>query len=167
MTDLPYRRCVGIMLVNADGRVFVGRRKGGDVEPRARAYEWQMPQGGIDRGEEPLAAAKRELYEETGVSSVELIAESPAWYAYDFPPEVLARTRSGRYRGQTQRWFAFRFTGPDAEIDVASPGGHKAEFSDWRWADIAELPELIVPFKRGVYDEVLKAFAPVVKAADA
>lgn len=158
MSTLPYRRCVGIMLLNRDGKVFVGRRRGGDIEPKQPDYAWQMPQGGIDRGEEPLAAAKRELREETNVASVELLAEAPRWYDYDFPPEVLARTRNGKYGGQTQRWFAFRFTGDPSEIDVQSPGGHKPEFSQWRWAEMAELPDLIVPFKRDVYLDVLKAF---------
>ena len=158
MTTLPYRRCVGIMLLNAEGRVFVGRRRGGGVEPDSPSYEWQMPQGGIDRGEEPLAAAVRELQEETGVNSVQLLAEAPEWYAYDFPAEIMARTRNGKYGGQTQRWFAFRFTGEQDEIDLA-PKGHRPEFSEWRWADMAELPGLIVPFKRGVYDRVVRAFA--------
>jgi putative (di)nucleoside polyphosphate hydrolase len=145
------------MLLNAKGRVFIGRRVGGEVEPKARSYEWQMPQGGIDRGEDPLAAAFRELHEETNVSSARLIAEAPDWYAYDFPPEVRARARSGKFGGQTQRWFAFRFTGDESEIDL-SPPGHKPEFSGWRWAEMAELPGLIVPFKRGVYERVVEAF---------
>ncbi|MFD1704536.1 RNA pyrophosphohydrolase [Methylopila henanensis] len=154
---LPYRRCVGIMLLNHEGKVFIGRRRGGDVEPREPAYEWQMPQGGIDRGEAPLQAAIRELQEETGVTSAELIEEARDWFNYDFPPDVLARTRNGKYGGQTQRWFAFRFTGAPDEIDLA-PAGHKPEFSEWRWADMSELPTLIVPFKRGVYVSVVKAF---------
>jgi putative (di)nucleoside polyphosphate hydrolase len=155
---LPYRRCVGVVLMNREGRVFVGRRARGEQDPLQLDHPWQMPQGGIDRREDPLAAARRELREETGVRSAELIATAPDWYAYDFPPEVLARTRSGKFAGQTQLWFAFRFTGDDSEIDLSAPG-HKPEFTEWRWARLAELPDLIVPFKRPVYEKVVAAFA--------
>lgn len=152
-----YRRCVGVALFNASGQVFVGRRRmGGD--PGDLPHRWQMPQGGIDRDEAPLDAARRELFEETGVRSVELLGEAPEWFSYDFPAEVMTRTRSGKYVGQTQLWFAFRFTGAESEIDL-SPPGHKPEFDAWRWAPLAETPSLIVPFKRGVYDDVARAFA--------
>lgn len=153
-----YRRCVGVALFNKDGLVFVGKRRRGEGDPERMDHPWQMPQGGIDRHEDPLAAARRELIEETGVRSAELIATAPDWYAYEFPPEIRARTRSGKFIGQTQLWFAFRFTGEEDEIDLAEPG-HKPEFSEWRWAPLEELPELVVPFKRAVYDNVVAAFA--------
>ena len=162
-SHLPYRACVGVALFNAEGFVFVGRRRpdrhasAGDVP-----YEWQMPQGGIDSGEDPYAAALRELYEETNVRSVSLLAEAPEWYRYDLPPRVMGRALKGRFRGQTQRWFAFRFEGDESEIDVQSPGGgaHRPEFIDWKWERLSAMPGLIVPFKRQVYEQVVDAFAP-------
>jgi putative (di)nucleoside polyphosphate hydrolase len=159
MAAKPYRRCVGVALFNAAGRVFVGRRRiAARDDPAGMPHRWQMPQGGIDEGEEPLAAARRELREETGVRSAELLAEAPEWFSYDFPPDVVARSRNGRYGGQTQLWFAFRFLGEDGDIDL-SPPGHKPEFDAWRWAPLAETPGLIVPFKRDVYVQVAKVFA--------
>lgn len=160
--DLPYRPCVGIVLFNRDGLVFVGRRKGPAPEHVDAGHAWQMPQGGIDAGEDPLTAARRELHEETNVTSATLVAEAPEWFAYDLPPEVAGQAWKGRYRGQTQKWFAFRFTGPDSEIDIAHPAGghHKAEFEAWRWERLAATPGLIIPFKRGVYERVVEAFAP-------
>ena len=166
LADLPYRPCVGVMLVNRDGLVFIGRRlRSAGPEHVDDRHAWQMPQGGIDPGEEPLQAAFRELYEETSVRSAELLAEAPDWYAYDLPPEISGRAWRGRYRGQTQKWFAFRFTGDDSEIDILKPGGgrHKAEFEAWRWEPIENLPELIIPFKRSVYDGVVSAFRDVVR----
>jgi putative (di)nucleoside polyphosphate hydrolase len=158
-TPRGYRRCVGVALFNAAGQVFVGRRRTlARDDPAGMPHRWQMPQGGVDADEEPLAAARRELREETGVTSVEFLAEAPEWFSYDFPPEVLARTRNGRYSGQTQLWFAFRFLGAETEIDL-SPPGQKPEFDAWRWATLAETPTLIVPFKRDVYVRVAKAFA--------
>jgi putative (di)nucleoside polyphosphate hydrolase len=118
-----------------------------------------MPQGGLDAGEDPLQAARRELAEETGVVSAEFLAEAQEWYSYDLPEDVAKASWKGRYRGQTQKWFAFRFTGTDTEIDVlAPPGGHKAEFSAWRWERMDNLPGLIIPFKRPVYEKVVAAF---------
>ena len=155
---LPYRACVGVMLLNRQGQAFVGKRRAEEGGPARLAYCWQMPQGGLDPDEDPLAGARRELFEETGIRSAEVLAEAPEWYAYDFPPEVLARAPLGKYCGQRQRWFAFRFTGEDSEIDLSVPG-HKPEFCDWRWAPLAELPDLIVPFKRPVYEKVVQAFA--------
>jgi putative (di)nucleoside polyphosphate hydrolase len=161
-----YRPCVGVALVNRAGDAFIGHRKrkrGAEVlDPRS----WQMPQGGIDPGELPFEAAKRELWEETNISSTELIAELPEWLKYDLPEDARGRW-SGRYRGQTQKWFLFRFIGSENEIDVHHPadGAHDAEFDDWRWERLEHLPELVVPFKREVYETVAAAFAPLVRPA--
>jgi putative (di)nucleoside polyphosphate hydrolase len=158
--DLPYRPCVGVMLINRDGLVFVGRRRSESGERVSNGYSWQMPQGGIDPGEEPYAAALRELYEETNVRSVRLLAEAPDWYTYDLPTMIAGRAWRGRYRGQTQKWFAFRFEGQDSEIDIREPAGgrHRPEFNEWRWERMQRLPELIIPFKRPVYENVVSAF---------
>ena len=167
--ELPYRPCVGVMLIGRDGRVFVGRRRSeAGPEHVANGYAWQMPQGGIDPGEEPYAAALRELYEETNVRTVRLLAEAPDWYAYDLPALVAGRAWKGRYRGQTQKWFAFRFEGEDAEIDIARPAGgrHRPEFDEWRWERMERLPELIIPFKRAVYENVVGAFRHLAGAPD-
>jgi len=162
ISSMPYRSCVGVALFNDQGRVFVGRRKP-DRNPDSRfpVYEWQMPQGGIDPGEEPYTAALRELYEETNIRSISLLAEAPDWYRYDLPLDTLGKALKGRYRGQVQKWFALRFTGAESEINVLSPGGgaHRPEFIDWRWENLENLPGMIVPFKRGVYDQVVGAFA--------
>ncbi len=165
--DLPYRPCVGVMIVNAQGLVFIGRRRNKrQPEHVAPGHEWQMPQGGIDPGEEPYAAALRELHEETNVRSVSLIAEAPDWYSYELPAAVAKKSWRGSYRGQTQKWFAMRFTGAESEIDIHDPGpGHKPEFDAWRWEKIERLPQLIIPFKRQVYENVVKAFAPLVGPA--
>jgi putative (di)nucleoside polyphosphate hydrolase len=150
------------MLVNRESLVFVGRRRSeAGPEHVADGYAWQMPQGGIDPGEEPCAAALRELYEETNVRSVSLLGEAPEWYSYDLPAMVAGRAWRGRYRGQIQKWFAFRFEGSDNEIDIHHPGGgrHKPEFDDWRWESMSRLTELIIPFKRPVYENVVRAFS--------
>ena len=133
--------------------------------PTLAGHEWQMPQGGIDEGESPLAAAKRELYEETNVRSAMLLAEAPQWFSYDLPTEARGRWR-GRYRGQTQKWFLFKFEGPEAEINIDSPaeGKHTAEFREWRWERWEKLPDLVVPFKRDVYVKVVEVFAPLARA---
>jgi putative (di)nucleoside polyphosphate hydrolase len=159
--DRPYRQCVGIALFNREGLVFIGERKGGGPEHEADGYMWQMPQGGIDEGENPYEAALRELYEETSVRSVSLLGEAPGWLSYDLPDEISGTAWKGRYRGQKQKWFALRHEGDDDEINVHEPGGgdHKAEFSSWRWARLASTPELIIPFKRKVYEGVVEAFS--------
>lgn len=158
--DLPYRSCVGVMLLNRDGLVFIGRRHSEANEKVADGYAWQMPQGGIDPGEDPYQAAVRELYEETSVRTVSLLAEAPDWYSYDLPSMVAGRAWRGRYRGQIQKWFAFRFEGDESEINIHQPGGggHKPEFDEWRWEEMHRLPELIIPFKRPVYENVVAAF---------
>ncbi|UOM34798.1 RNA pyrophosphohydrolase [Acuticoccus sp. I52.16.1] len=152
-----YRLCVGIALFAADGQIFLGKRASRGVVP---SYSWQMPQGGIDPGEAPLEAAHRELYEETSVRSVELIGEVDGWLHYDLPKDVASWR--GRYKGQAQRWFAFRFLGQEGEINVTEPpDGHSVEFSRWKWESLAAVPSLVVPFKRDVYEHVVEAFAPL------
>lgn len=153
---LPYRPCVGVMVLNGRNEVWVGRRVNSPNQGNYSAF-WQMPQGGIDEGEEPAAAALRELAEETSIRSATIIAESAEWHNYDLPPDLQGRIWSGRYRGQTQRWFAVRFAGDDSEIDIAPPD-HEREFDSWRWAPMADLPRLIVPFKRDVYAKVIAEF---------
>jgi putative (di)nucleoside polyphosphate hydrolase len=160
--SLPYRACVGVMVLNASGLAFLGRRIDGP-EHIDRIHIWQMPQGGVDPGEDPWPAALRELYEETNIRSVEKLGEMEEWLVYDIPPEILAKAWRGRYRGQKQKWFAVRFNGDESEIDVVHPGnGHKPEFSAWRWEPMQNLPELIVPFKRQVYQRVVDEFAKFV-----
>ncbi|WP_136658231.1 RNA pyrophosphohydrolase [Nitratireductor sp. XY-223] len=161
--DLPYRPCVGIVVVNDAGLVWTGRRIYEDKgEFSASDHVWQMPQGGIDKGEAPFDAAKRELYEETGISSISLLAEAPDWIDYDLPQHLIGVALKGKYRGQTQRWFAFRFEGDESEITInPPPDGHKAEFDAWQWRRLSEVPDLIIPFKRAVYDKVAAAFAHV------
>jgi len=150
---------------NSRGEVLIGRRKGGDDPEQGPEHgaPWQMPQGGIDKGEDPLRTALRELHEETNISSVSLLAEAPEWILYDLPDEALGIAWKGKYRGQRQRWFAFAFTGQDSEIDVLTPGGgkHKPEFSAWRWEKLTRTPELIVPFKQDAYRKVVEAFADI------
>lgn len=157
--SLPYRPCVGIVLLNPAGLVWIGRRADEDqVEHVSPGHAWQMPQGGIDPGEDPFAAAQRELWEETGVRNATFLAEAPDWYAYDIPREVVGERWRHKWRGQIQKWFAFRFEGDDREIDIDNPPTGEREFAEWRWEPMANLPELIIPFKRPVYEKVVTAF---------
>ncbi len=155
----PYRPCVGICVFNGAGKVFLGQRIGGPEHVDA-THSWQLPQGGIDKGEDPFEAALRELYEETSIRSVTRLGEVEDWLTYDLPSKIVGEAWRGKYRGQTQKWFALRFTGMDGEINILKPGGgkHKAEFQDWRWEDIERITDLVIPFKRQVYEEVTKAF---------
>lgn len=152
IAKLPYRRCVGVMLVNAGGHVFVGQRIDNDTAA------WQMPQGGIDPGETPQVAGLRELWEETGVTAdkVRIEAEMSGWLTYDLPHDIVPRIWKGRYRGQEQKWVLMRFLGRDQDVNIAT---EHPEFSEWRWLPPVELEANIVPFKRAVYAQVVSEFA--------
>lgn len=152
---LPYRLGVGIILVNGAGRIFVAKR----IDMPSDA--WQMPQGGMDPGETPLEAAKREMFEEVGTDKAEFVAESAGWYRYDLPPELVGVIWGGRYRGQEQKWFVARFAGTDSDINIATAN---PEFLDWKWVAPAQVPELIVPFKKRLYTEVLGELSGAIAA---
>lgn len=147
-----YRPNVGVVLFNAEGRVWLGRRAA-----TPGPYNWQFPQGGIDDGEDLFAAALRELEEETGVTSAALLGRTEGWITYDYPPDVAASRGSRGWKGQKQAWFALRFTGEDAEVRLDAHA--EVEFDAWRWGELAEAPGLIVPFKRTAYEIVAQAFA--------
>jgi len=160
--ELPYRPCVGVVLFSREGLVLIGRRIDGP-EHIDLTHSWQMPQGGIDQGEEPWPAALRELREETNIRSAERLGEITEWLRYDIPREIVGLAWKGKYRGQTQKWFAMRFTGNDDEINVERPDGHEPEFSAWRWAALQTVPDLVVPFKRAVYERVAREFRQFAK----
>jgi putative (di)nucleoside polyphosphate hydrolase len=149
------------MVLNQQGRVWIGHRiSEGNSEYSGSPKRWQMPQGGIDKGEDPAPASLRELFEETGMSSVDLLGETENWLTYDLPEHLLGIGLKGKFRGQKQKWFAYRFHGNDAEIAInPPPAGQKAEFDDWRWEDMHRLPELIVDFKRKIYEQVIANFS--------
>ena len=150
--SLPYRPAAGVMLLNRDGKVWVGQRLDSTLEA------WQMPQGGLDPGEEAEDGALRELEEETGIprDKVEIVARAPGQLLYDLPDDLIGKVWKGKWRGQRQTWFLMRFTGEDADVNLQTP---EPEFRAWKWAEPQELPDLIVPFKQGLYRDILKAFA--------
>lgn len=152
LSQRPYRPGVGILLFNSQGQVFTAKR----IDTQENA--WQFPQGGIDEGEDPATAAKREMVEEIGTDKAEMIGESAGWISYDLPPDLADKVWKGRFRGQKQKWFAFQFLGTDADIDINT---EHPEFSEWRWMDLAQVPGLIVAFKKPLYDQVAAEFAPL------
>ena len=159
--DLPYRPCVGIMLINAQGKVWVGRR----VKVSAKISDgknWQMPQGGIDKGETPKQAALRELEEEIGTGKAEILARTRDWLTYDLPDQLIGKALKGKYRGQKQHWFALRFTGEESDINIDTD---HPEFDAWRWAEPDELADLVWEAKRGVYEQVVSEFAHLTRPA--
>lgn len=161
---LPYRPCVGIIVLNKENKVWAGHRSvATSRELSLTEKRWQLPQGGIDKGEEPLAAAKRELWEETGIVSADFLSESATSIKYDLPEELIGKALKGKYRGQEMYWFAFRFTGSEDEINISNPpDGAPVEFDAWKWLDMHDLPNLIVPFKKKLYTQVVAEFEHLV-----
>ena len=151
---LPYRPCVGIMLLNENNKVFVAKRIDTMVEA------WQMPQGGIDEGEAPQTAAFREMKEEIGTNNAKIIKEHDGWLNYDLPNHLLGKVWKGKYRGQSMKWYLMRYLGQDSDIDLET---HQPEFSTWKWIDMSELPNAIVEFKQPLYAQLVQDFGPVIK----
>lgn len=156
VSKLPYRRGVGAFLFNPEGKVFVAQRLDNPGK------YWQMPQGGIDKGEKPRQALLRELAEEIGTDKCEIMAKGSGWFVYDLPDELIGVVWRGKYRGQKQKWFALKFMGSDADIDLDAVG--HPEFSHWKWVKIKELPSLAVPFKRELYEKIVTEFQHLVKS---
>jgi len=152
-SKLPYRKGVGMMILNNEGKVFLGKRLDSKYEA------WQMPQGGIDDAETPSKAVKREMFEEIGCDLGEIVAETRRWYSYDIPEFLAGKLWGGKYKGQKQKWFLIKFTGNDSDINIHT---HHPEFREWCWADPKDLPQLIVPFKKILYDAVLEEFVPLI-----
>jgi putative (di)nucleoside polyphosphate hydrolase len=166
LPDLPFRPCVGIMMLNRFGQVWLGRRTPKWIGDKSTCI-WQMPQGGIGKNELPAAAALRELEEETNARSVEIIGELPEWLSYELPDDLLGVALKGRYRGQKQKWFATRFVGFDSEINIGPKKGIKAEFDAWRWSTLDEVISLSISFKRPVYEVVVREFESLAMAGQA
>ena len=148
LKDLPYRNGVGIMIFNDQKKIFVGKR----IDNQEA---WQMPQGGVDKDEDFETAAKRELYEETGIQSIRIVQSSKQEFIYDLPNHLLGKIWKGKYKGQKQKWFLMKFLGPDSEINISQK---HPEFNEWKWVDLDELPRLIVPFKKKLYESIIKEF---------
>jgi len=163
---LPYRKCVGMAVFNEAGQVWAGQRRVKKHDEMTGAEKlWQLPQGGINEGEEPLAAAYRELWEETGMRSVTLLGQMDGWIDYDLPPDLVGLALYGQYRGQRQKWFAMRFNGQVDEIAInPPPQGHEREFEAWAWVPLAQIPHMVVPFKQAVYEQVVACFQPMIQA---
>jgi putative (di)nucleoside polyphosphate hydrolase len=159
--DLIYRPCVGLVIINRERQVWIGRRPNANDSPEGTGTWWQMPQGGIDPGETPEQAAKRELFEETGITSATIIGESQDWLTYDLPTHLQGKVWGGIYRGQRQKWFLMRFDGDDAEVNITPEHG-EVEFDLWRWSTLDEAVALIVPFKRQVYEQVAAVFGGMI-----
>jgi putative (di)nucleoside polyphosphate hydrolase len=162
-SKLGYRACVGVMVINKAGLVWVGRRADMPGDAEGSGSWWQMPQGGIEKGEEPDTAALRELQEETAITSATILGSTSGWLRYDLPAHLIGIAWNGKYRGQEQKWYAVRFLGEDREINITPDDKEKIEFDAWRWVEIGALPELIVPFKREVYAQVIDAFTRYAK----